>query len=140
MTSPSGPDDEWVDGHRAVPEVVVGATLHPRSQVSVPGGRRLLHEHVRKFVADQRLHAVAQVRDQDGGARCSRQDRAVLLVDQLDDAPVLGERDHVLVRRARTDQPSDEPKLSINGASNPSEIVARNSGVQVSLVLVMIIG
>ena len=36
--------------------------------------------------------------------------------------------------------PSEDPKLSINGAPNPSEIAARSSGVQVSLVLVTIIG
>ena len=134
------PDHQRVDGHLAVAEALVGAAVNPGAQEAVLRRGRLLHEGVGELVADERLDPVAQVRDEDRLPTAYRWDRAVLLVDQLDDASVLGEGDDVVVRGAGADQPfggaeAVDQRRPETGGDRRAEL-----GVQVSLVLVTIIG
>jgi len=69
-----------------------------RGTVGLPG------ERVPQLVPDQRLQVVVEVGDQHLGRRDSGRHRAVIVVDEFDDAAVRGHGDDRIVGRAGTDQ------------------------------------
>ena len=81
------PDDERVHLDVVPAQDVVRTALHADAQQAVVGDDG---EAVVQLVADERLDAVLEVRDEDP------------VVEHLDDAGVLREDDHVVVGRARS--------------------------------------
>ncbi len=104
------PDDEGVHDDAVVPEPVVVPALDGDERMPVVGTVGLADEAVGELVADERLHGVDEVGDEDLGRGRARRHRRAGLVDQLDDGLVGGQDDVRVAGLAGADQALGAPE------------------------------